>query len=115
MSPVNRSMRRNTKVNTDWTLKGRTYPDNKVQGANMGPMWGRQDPGGPHVGPMNLAIRVLGRRVWAMGVYYEHLHPVNCHPQRTVNVTNDYHFPNWKKLPVEYFNMIEYFYVENVL
>ena len=23
----------------------------------MGPTWGRQDPGGPHVGPMNLAIR----------------------------------------------------------
>ena len=23
----------------------------------MGPIWGRQDPGGPHVGPMNIAIR----------------------------------------------------------
>ena len=31
-------------------------PDSKVNGANMGPIWGRQDPGGPHVGPMNLAI-----------------------------------------------------------
>ena len=31
-------------------------PDNKVHGANMGPIWDRQDPGGPHVGPMNLAI-----------------------------------------------------------
>ena len=31
-------------------------PDNKVHGANMGPSWGRQDPGGPHVGPMNFAI-----------------------------------------------------------
>ena len=31
-------------------------PDNKVQGANMGPIWGRQDPGGPHVGPMNFVI-----------------------------------------------------------
>ena len=31
-------------------------PDNKVHGDNMGPIWGRQDPGGPHVGPMNLAI-----------------------------------------------------------
>ena len=31
-------------------------PDSKVHGANMGPIWGRQDPGGPHVGPMNLAI-----------------------------------------------------------
>ena len=24
------------------------YPDSKVHGANMGPIWGRQDPGGPH-------------------------------------------------------------------
>ena len=31
-------------------------PDNKVHGANMGPIWGRQDPIGPHVGPMNFAI-----------------------------------------------------------
>ena len=31
-------------------------PDSKVYGANMGPTRGRQDPGGPHVGPMNLAI-----------------------------------------------------------
>ena len=31
-------------------------PDSKVHGAIMGPIWGRQDPGGPHVGPMNLAI-----------------------------------------------------------
>ena len=33
-------------------------PDSKVYGANMGPIWDRQDPGGPHVGPMNLAICV---------------------------------------------------------
>ena len=31
-------------------------PDSKVHGANMGPIWGRLDPGGPHVGPMNLAF-----------------------------------------------------------
>ena len=31
-------------------------PDSKVHGANMGPIWGRQDPGGPHVGLMNFAI-----------------------------------------------------------
>ena len=23
-------------------------PDSKVHGANMGPIWGRHDPGGPH-------------------------------------------------------------------
>ena len=37
-------------------------PDSKVHGANMGPIWGRQDPGGPHVGPMNFAI-------WSVYVY----------------------------------------------
>ena len=31
-------------------------PDSKAYGANMGPIWGRQDPDGPHVGPMNFAI-----------------------------------------------------------
>ena len=31
-------------------------PGSKVHGVNMGPTWGRQDPRGPYVGPMNLAI-----------------------------------------------------------
>ena len=35
---------------------GNTVPDSKAYGANMGPPWGRQDPCGPHVGPMNLAM-----------------------------------------------------------
>ena len=39
-----------------------TVPESKVHGANMGPIWGRQDPGGPHVGPMNFAI-------WGIGMY----------------------------------------------
>ena len=34
-------------------------PDSKVYWANMGPIWDWQDPGGPHVGPMNLAIWAL--------------------------------------------------------
>ena len=33
-------------------------PESKVHGANMGPIWGRQGPGGPHVGPMNFAVWV---------------------------------------------------------
>ena len=41
------------------TLHG--LPDSKVHGANMGPTWGRQDPGGHHVGPMNFAIWELLR------------------------------------------------------
>ena len=38
---------------------GDGFPDSKVHGANMGPIWGRQDPGGPYVGPMNFAIWVV--------------------------------------------------------
>ena len=34
------------------------YPDSKVYGANMGPSWDLSASDGPHVGPMNLAIRV---------------------------------------------------------
>ena len=41
------------------------YPDSKVHGANMGPIWGRQDPGGSHVGPMNFAI--WGWCPWHLG------------------------------------------------
>ena len=36
-----------------------SYPDSKVHRGNMGPIWGRQDPGGPHVGPMNFAIWII--------------------------------------------------------
>ena len=36
-----------------WNIKP---PDSKVHGANMGPSWGWQDPGVPHIGPMNFAI-----------------------------------------------------------
>ena len=36
----------------------RYYPDSEFHGANMGPTWVLSAPGGPHVGPKNLAIRV---------------------------------------------------------
>ena len=35
------------------------FPDSKIHGANMGPTWVLSAPDGPHVGPMNLAIRVV--------------------------------------------------------
>ena len=44
-------------------LIGKNYSDNKVHGTNMGPIWGRQGPGGPHVGPMNLAIWVAASKL----------------------------------------------------
>ena len=30
-----------------------TFPNGKIHEVHMGPIWGRQHPGGPHVGPMN--------------------------------------------------------------
>ena len=48
-----------------WLLKRRAShidsvsdspPDSKVHGANMGPTGGRQDPCGPHVGHVDLAV-----------------------------------------------------------
>ena len=40
-----------------------TYPDSKFHVAHMGPTWVLSAPGGPHVGPMNVAIRVVGSHV----------------------------------------------------
>ena len=41
-----------------------SIPESKVHGANVGPTWGRQDPGGPHVGHMNFVI-------WDMAPIYK--------------------------------------------
>ena len=46
-------------------------PDSKVHGANMGPIWGRQDPDEPHVGSMNFAI--WDSSVITRGVYIKML------------------------------------------
>ena len=45
------------------------YPDNKVHGANMGPIWGRQDPGGPMLAPWtSLSVYLRGGNV---NLFYE--------------------------------------------
>ena len=36
--------------------------DSKVHGVYMVPIWSWEDPGGPHVGPMNFAICELKRQ-----------------------------------------------------
>ena len=47
------------------SAQAKAYPDSKVHGANMGPIWDRKDPDWPHVGPMDLAIWVLfDEEVW---------------------------------------------------
>ena len=46
-------------IDTTCQHKAKNYhehPDSKFHGANMGPIWGQQDPDGPHVGHMNFAI-----------------------------------------------------------
>ena len=43
-----------------------TFPDSKVHEANMGPTWVLSAPDGPHVGHMNLAIRVMVGEVWQL-------------------------------------------------
>ena len=39
------------------TMSPLVNPDSKVHGANMGPTWVLSAPDGPHVGPMNLAMK----------------------------------------------------------
>ena len=54
--PVERILGCMFAANSALQAQGSDDPDSKIHGANMGPIWGRQDPGGPHVGPMNFAI-----------------------------------------------------------
>ena len=71
-------------------------PDNKVHGANMGPTWVLSAPDGPHVGPMNLAIRgVLFEWPWhsAMSEWAKSTMPADwwwCQPPWWSSITADY-------------------------
>ena len=59
--PHTQHERYNTHYDNRWAGQVRcptSFPNSKVHRANMGPIWGRQDPDGPHVGPMNFAIWV---------------------------------------------------------
>ena len=40
----------------------------------MGPIWGLQDPGGPHVGPMNFAIWGVNMKVISDLLYIDFIH-----------------------------------------
>ena len=50
---------RRTDVIPQLSLLWLSCPDRKVHGVNMGSIWGRQDLGGPHDGPMDFAIWVV--------------------------------------------------------
>ena len=52
VSPLNDTMHFARLPDQEWYV----IPDSKVHGANMGPTWVLSSPGGPHGGPMNLAI-----------------------------------------------------------
>ena len=52
------NMKINDKTKSQGFIDHEGSLDSKVHGANMGPIWGRQDPGGPHVGPINSDISV---------------------------------------------------------
>ena len=47
----------NSYTNNVWGIVCQKHPDSKVHGANRGPTWVLSAPDGPHVGPINLAIR----------------------------------------------------------
>ena len=47
------------------------FPDSKIHGANMGPTWVLSAPGGPHVGPMNLAIWVSSGPVYMLDWHWK--------------------------------------------
>ena len=56
------------------------FPDSTVHGTNMGPTWVLSAPDGPHVGPMNLDIR-LSTRLQCLPLSHHYfllcfLHPV---------------------------------------
>ena len=54
------------RIEFSYVLHGKSYiNDSKVHGAKMGPIWGSQDPGGPHVGPMNFAIWASSKNMHA--------------------------------------------------
>ena len=68
-------------------------PDSKVHGANMGPILGRQDPGGPHVGPTNFAIWVMLHERHSIGNHWQ-INVCSCLFMLTTHTkksTRDYH------------------------
>ena len=63
------------------SMQSRTKcPDSKVRGVNMEPIRGRQDLGGPHVGPMNFAISVdaITQNRQNIMTQYVHFVPYTC-------------------------------------
>ena len=59
------------------------YTDSKVHGANMGPTWVLSAPGGPHIGPMNLAVWVpffiaIAGRLSGVNIGWDNVSILSC-------------------------------------
>ena len=76
-----------------------------VHGANMGPIWDRHNPGGPHVGPINLAIwavnstknRHLIACMWGEGHVIIMVYTVSCDYNPSYSCTWLYEGVIWDK------------------
>ena len=62
-----------SRYNTETFNNDGTFPDSKVHAANMGPIWVLSAPDGPHVGPMNLALRVYIKTSAILLLLYRYL------------------------------------------
>ena len=60
-------------ISGSWCLVANTiaYPYSNIRGANMGSTWVLSAPGGPNVGPMDFAVRVVLSLVWLV---YQDIH-----------------------------------------
>ena len=69
--------------------------DSKVHGANMGPTWVLSAPDGPHVGPMNLAIRAG----WFQGHRFTIIpRQPNPRPHLTDSLPRHIQVPGWRQM-----------------
>ena len=70
------------------------FLDSKVHGANIEPIWGRQDPGGPYVDPMNLPIWVYCTHTFSnTHSYVENTYTLNYYP--CPYQCSQYHGSSW--------------------
>ena len=78
----------------------------KVHGANMGPIWGRQDLGGPHVGPMNFAI--MCGIMCGFGIYiFDHIWTLNHTSQMSHSEINNNISLAWEFAQDNFLNIIK--------
>ena len=77
-----------------WTIgfiMSHQVPDSKVYGANMGPIWDRQDPGGPHDGPINIAVWDIITNVIKLLLEMNVNFIWKCFPEKYLIVESDKH------------------------